>query len=229
MINMAVPEVVPYLLAILGLLLIWQLHDIQVKAGRIKAADILHRSNIRLFIHVTPEDAATCPACRDANGKAFLPVTVTAKRFSALDAPCTNHDGCRCLLIGLYGAWPEAQAVQSELTAGAPVRLAHKDLDHLIDGGKTRRHGVESDRLSLAMLEATRAESWDAELAIERYGEVLKHAKADRDVAFVVPCYLRMCELLEKSISTGTRWRWWTGFSTPTRRRRVRARAPTGS
>jgi hypothetical protein len=123
---------------------------------------------------------------------------VTATRFSALDGPCTNADGCRCLLIGIYGAWPEAQTVQSKLTAGVTVRLAHKDLDHLIDGGKARRHGVESDRLSLAMLEATRAESWDMDLAVERYQEVLKDAKADRDLSFVVPAYLRLCELLEK-------------------------------
>src|SRR5215217_5267515 len=106
MVNVAVPEVVPYLLAVLGLLLIWQLHDIQVKAGRIKAADILHRSNIRFFIFVTPEDAATCPACRDANGRAFLPMAVTAKKFKHLDSPCTDTDGCRCIRIGLFGAWP---------------------------------------------------------------------------------------------------------------------------
>jgi len=198
MINVAVPDVVPYLLAVLGLLLIWQLHEIQIKAGRIKATDILHRSNIRFFVYVTPEDASTCSACREASGKTFVPMAVTAKKFTHLEGSCTNHDGCRCVRIGLYGAWPEAQAVQSKLEAGKTVKLAHKELDQLIDGGKMRRHGIESDKVSLAMLEATRAESWDVDLAIDRYRDVLEQAKSDRDREFLLPSYLRLCELYEK-------------------------------
>ena len=109
------PDTYPYLMGVLGLTLIWKFHDLQVKHGRIKAVDVWKRSGIRMFVHVTPNDANACPHCREADGLAFLPAVVASKKFTALGEPCANPTGCRCLLVGLYGAWKEAVAVQVQL------------------------------------------------------------------------------------------------------------------
>jgi hypothetical protein len=101
-------------------------------------------------------------------------------------------------LIGLYGAWPQGLRVLSRLHGGGPVQLSNKEIDALLDGAQERRHGIDADRLSLAMLEATRAEAWDPTLAITRYREVIDHAREERDRAFVLPAYLRLTDLLEK-------------------------------
>jgi len=104
MLDITIPDILPYLLAILGLLLLWQLHNMQVQAGHIKTVDSWDRSGIRLFLHVTPEDSHACVACREANGMAFLPAVVASHKFRPLAKTCTNPGGCRCLLVGLYGA-----------------------------------------------------------------------------------------------------------------------------
>lgn len=85
-----IPDIVPYLLASLGLLFLWQLHSLQVRAGRIKAVDIWNRSGIRLFLHVTPEDSHACAACREVNNTAFLPKVVASMKFGPLTKPCTT-------------------------------------------------------------------------------------------------------------------------------------------
>jgi hypothetical protein len=202
--NLTIPEFIPYLLAVLGLLFIWQLHDIQVKAGRIKAAGILNRSGLRFFVHVTPDDASTCPSCRDAHGKVFLPAAITAKRFSALASPCTNPDSCRCILVGLYGAWNEALRLLKRLgQSTGTLHLSAAELDGLIDGATARPAGVGMDRLSVAMLEAVRADPGNPDLAIERYRRIIETAKQERDMPFVLPAYFRLCDLLEKQNRTG--------------------------
>ena len=201
--NLTIPEFIPYLLAVLGLLFIWQLHDIQVKAGRIKAADILNRSGLRFFVHVTPDDASTCPSCRDAHGKVFLPAAITAKKFSALASPCKNPDGCRCILVGLYGAWNEALRLLKKLgQSTGTLHLSPAELDGLIDGATARPAGIGMDRLSVAMLEAVRADPGNPDLAIERYRRIIETAKQERDLPFVKPSYFRLCDLLEKQNRT---------------------------
>lgn len=45
--EFSVPEYFPYLLGILGLLLIWELHQIQVTAGRINASNFWDLSGIQ--------------------------------------------------------------------------------------------------------------------------------------------------------------------------------------
>ncbi|TLY15731.1 MAG: hypothetical protein E6K67_10115, partial [Nitrospirae bacterium] len=74
--TIVVPEYFNHILGVLGLLLLWKLHQIQVKTGRIEAVDFWARSGIRMFIHVTPGDQKACPSCQEANGKVFSPANV---------------------------------------------------------------------------------------------------------------------------------------------------------
>jgi hypothetical protein len=197
--QIAIPDVVPYLLAILGLLLVWEVHSLQVRAGRIKAVDILNRSGIRLFLHVTPDDSFACAACREANATAYLPAVVANKRFKGTATPCTNPAGCRCLTIGLYGSWAEAQRIQTQLPKhGGRLHLSAEDYAKLLEGAAHRRSGVAADQVSLAMLEALRAEASMPETATQRYRFVIDHAKTERDLALVVPAYLRLSDLLDR-------------------------------
>lgn len=197
--QIALPDFLPYLLGILGLLLVWEVHNIQVRAGRIKAVDILNRSGIRLFIHVTPDDSFACSVCREVNVTAFLPTLVASKKFRATDTPCTNSAGCRCLNIGLYGGWAEAQRVQTQLPKhGGRLRLSPEEFGKLLEGAIARRSGVAADKISLMMLEAMRAEGSQPGIAIERYRQVIDNATAERDLPFVVPSYLRLADLLDR-------------------------------
>ncbi|HEV8540261.1 MAG TPA: hypothetical protein VGQ60_03785 [Nitrospiraceae bacterium] len=196
--NFNMPDFLPYLLSLLGLLLVWELHSIQVRAGRIKAVDILNRSGIGLFLHVTPDDAFACPVCREANRTAFLPTTVASKKFKATAEPCTNPAGCRCITIGLHGAWAEAQRLQIQLLNGGRVHLTAEEFGKVLDGAVARPAGVAADQVSLAMLQAMRTEGSKPELAIERYQFVIDHAKTDMEKKLLIPAYLRITELLDK-------------------------------
>ena len=66
--HIHIPDFIPYVLAILALLLLWEFHALQVRSGRIDAVDIWDRSGIRMFIYATPRDNTACPACREAHG-----------------------------------------------------------------------------------------------------------------------------------------------------------------
>ncbi|MBI4401238.1 MAG: hypothetical protein HY581_06365 [Nitrospirae bacterium] len=198
--EISIPEVVPYLLAILGLLIVWQIHNIQVRAGTIKAVDLWSQSGIRLFVQAAPEDPHNCAACRDAYGMAFSPSVVAAKKFRPTDQTCANPGDCRCLMVGLYGAWPEAERLQAQLKAhDGRVRLSREKFGAFIDGAQARRSGVNVDQVSLAILEAMRAEENNSNVAIEHYRFVVDNAQEERDLPFIVPSYLRLTDLLERA------------------------------
>jgi hypothetical protein len=195
--NVNIPDVLPYLLGVLGLLLVWELHSIQVRAGRVRAVDILNRSGLGLFLHVTPDDTFACPVCREANRTAYLPTTVASKKFKGT-SECTNPAGCRCIMIGLHGAWAEAQRLQIQLLNGGRVHLTAEEFAKVLDGAVARPAGVAPDQVSLAMLQAMRSEGSKPELAIERYQFVIDHAKSDVEQKLLIPAYLRITELLDK-------------------------------
>jgi tetratricopeptide (TPR) repeat protein len=198
--QIQLPETFPYLTAILGLTLIWKFHDMQVKAGRIQAKDIFERSGVRLFLRATPDDAQTCPACKETANRVFTPGEVTSKKFKPQEKPCTNPAGCRCLMIGLYGGWEEAGNALAQLKAqGGRIQLSDGDMKQLIEGADKARAGASADRMSIRMLRALQAEGSNPETAIEHYRYVVGRAEEDRDLAFMIPAYLRLGELLEKS------------------------------
>ncbi|MEW6542963.1 MAG: hypothetical protein AB1411_05055 [Nitrospirota bacterium] len=199
MFDLTVPDIVPYLLAILGLLLVWQVYKIQVQAGRIETVSSWDRSGIRLFVHVTPADSHACKVCKAAHGMAFLPTIVAAKKFRAMDQNCTNPAGCRCLLIGLMGAWPEAERVLAYLQVSqGRAHLSAQQLAQLIDGAQARRTGIVADQISVSVLDAMRSEESAPDQAIAHYRFVVENAQKERDLPFVIPAYLRLADLLEQ-------------------------------
>ena len=198
--RIELPTSFPSLLAILGLALIWKFHDMQVKAGRIQARDFWEQSGVRLFLRATPDDSQACMACRETTNTVFLPSIVISKKFNPQEKPCTNPAGCRCVMVGLYGGWTQARDLLARLKKeGGKVGLADGELKSLIESAQEARAGASADRLSIRLLNALRAESSQTEAAIEHYRYILSHAEEDRDLALMVPTYLRLSELLEKS------------------------------
>lgn len=195
-------ELIPYLLAVLGLLALWVFHEMQVRSGRIQAVDFWDRSGIRMFIHVTPRDGNICQVCLEANGKAFLPIVAARKRFTPLRGACTNPSGCRCLLVGLYGGWPEARGLLQQLKANSTakgIQLSEEQLDELLGGQWTQGISGTVDRISMYMMEAMRKEGSHPDIALARYRFVTENAKSERDRAFVMPAYLRLADMLERA------------------------------
>lgn len=198
--QIQLPDTYPYLMAILGLTVIWKFHDMQVKAGRIKAKDFWETSGVRMFLRATPGDVQACLACKETTNFVFLPGLVASKKFTPQDKPCTNPSGCRCVMVGLYGGWAQAvSALAAAKKNGGKTRLSDAELKTLLDKSSEGRAGASADRISLRMLNALRAEGSQTETAIEHYRYILSHAEEDRDLALMVPTYLRLSELLEKS------------------------------
>jgi tetratricopeptide (TPR) repeat protein len=198
--QIQLPDTYPYLMGILGLVVIWKFHDMQVKAGRIKAKDFWERSGVRIFLRATPNDSQACVACKEANNFVFLPALVTSKKFTPQEKPCTNPAGCRCVMIGLYGGWAQAlSALAMAKKSGGKARLSDAELKALIEKSAEARAGASADRISLRMLHGLRAEGSQPETAMEHYRYVLDRAEEDRDLALMVPAYLRLSELLEKA------------------------------
>ena len=196
--NIQIPDIIPYFLAILGLLLIWQLHEIQVQAGRIDAMHFWVLSGIRLFLYATPSDSSTCRPCRRAHAQVFFPSYVASKQFKKQMPSCANRTGCRCLLVGIYGAWTEAERARKKLKWNqGRIQMTGEQVELLVSDGKNRRAGFSADRIALILLEAMQMERTDQKAAINRYRFVVEEAAAKRDLPFVVPAYLRLSELLE--------------------------------
>ncbi len=196
-----VPDYVPYLLAILGLLFIWQLHHIQVVAGRIEAKSFWDKSGTRLFIHVTLEDENTCPACREANGTAVFPSIAAKKSFAPLSrGHCTNPAGCRCQLIGLRCTWPQAQRLLSQVMSSSSkrVKLSSDKFDALLKVAWDDNPKAKVDLVAVSMIEAVRAEGKNEATAVSKYRLVIDEAKTDRDLELVLPAYFRMLDILER-------------------------------
>ncbi len=193
--------VVPYLLAILGLLLLWQLYQMQIAAGRVKAVNFWNRTGIRMFIHVTPDDDQACPACREAYGLVLMTsVAGTKKTYSPLRTPCSNPTGCRCQLIGLYGGSPEGQRLRWQATNSSTqtVKVSAEKLSALLKGQWEKAPNGKADRISMHMLEGMLSETSDPMQALNMYHVVAEEAKSARDLPFVIPAYMRMSELYEK-------------------------------
>ncbi len=199
--NLVITDVAIYLLGILGLLVVWQYHQNQVLSGRIRAVDFWDVSGIRMFMHVATLDDRACPACREAHGTVFLPSLATKKSFSTMHRPCSSSRGCRCLIVGLYGGWPEASELVQELRTHSrkkPLRLGFKDVQRVFEGPWQRSVSGAGDRLTIHMIEALQLEGSDPEASAVRYRYVVEEAKGARDLYLLVPAYLRLAELFER-------------------------------
>jgi hypothetical protein len=231
-------ELIPQLLAILGLLMTWELHDIGVRSGRIKprpifdlsgrrarvkntedgdtrtkrtpSRDVFDLSGVRswmkshagvhLYIHATPNDDQGCPTCRTAAGRVFSATAIKNVKFRLLTGPCSNPAGCRCQLIGLIGNWPEAEQLWRSLDDSPQgFVLGQRELQDLLKGATVAPRGTAHDRVNLYMLEAFQAEGMNSVFAMSRYRSLIRYAVEGYDHPYIVPAYLRLSELLERT------------------------------
>jgi hypothetical protein len=201
-------EFLPHLLAVLGLLMTWELHDIEVRAGRIRPRPALARRALlrwvrvhggsRLYILATPNDERSCVTCRQAYGKVTSAAAIKNKRFRPLDNLCTNPSGCRCELVGLIGNWPDAEQLSKSLRqSGQPTILSESQMVQLTASAGALPRGP--DRPALYLLEALRAEGVNPQFAMSRYRSLICQAVDGEVHGYVVPAYLRLSDLLERA------------------------------
>lgn len=193
------PDVMRYLVAILGLLVVWQYYQMQIMAGRILAIDIFDRSGIRMYIYVTASDDHVCDGCAASHGQVFLPSQVARKKFSPLAGECRRPIPCVGVLVGLYGAWLEARGVLEYLRKNAPkggIELSSEEVRALVNGQWERCISADTDRLGIHMIEALSYERINPEVSIEAYRYVVNEVKEVRHLMFLVPAYLRLMQLL---------------------------------
>jgi len=197
-------DVTPYLVAILGLLVLWQYYQLQIMAGRILAVDIFDRSGVRMYIYVTPDDDSRCEVCARAHGRIFLPSQVAKNGFSPLDAPCKGSIPCLGVLVGLYGAWFEARAVVERVRADRKggSSLSPEDLRALVNGQWEQSISADTDRLGIHMIEAVCYEKINQAVSIAGYRYVISEVKEVRHLLLLVPAYLRLSLLLVRSGAT---------------------------
>jgi len=197
--GVALPEFLPYLLAIFGLLVLWQYYQIQVMKGRILAIDIFDRSGIRMYVYVVADDPQTCEVCRSAHGTVFPPSEVMKSQFSPIKGTCKIPGGCVGFLVGLYGAWPEAQRIVERLQLSRkrePIQLDQDELSEMIHGPWEQSLSANTDRVGIYVLEAALGDRTNPDTAMAKYRHTLEYAKEVRHIPLIVPVYIRLVELL---------------------------------
>lgn len=193
------PDVTVCIVAILGLLVVWQYYQMQIMAGRILAVDIFDRSGIRMYLFVTPDDDHVCDVCTTAHGRVFLPSQVAKKAFSPLTGKCQRPTPCIGALVGLYGAWLEGRGVLERLRQNVKkggIQLSPEEVRALVNGQWERCISADTDRLGVHMIEAFIYEKINQEVSIKGYRYVVNETKEVRHLMFLAPAYLRLMQLL---------------------------------
>ena len=88
--SIVLPDFLPYLLAIFGLLVLWQFYQLRVMKGRILAIDIFERSGVRMYLYAVADDLQACQVCRAAHGMVFPPSKVMKSQFYAKAPPVAS-------------------------------------------------------------------------------------------------------------------------------------------
>ena len=203
--GIVLPDFLPYLLAVFGLLVLWQYHQIQVMKGRIRAIDIFDRSDIRMYLYTVADDPQTCEVCHSAHGTVFPPSEVMKRQFSPIKGACKNPAGCIGFLVGLHGAWPEAQQIVERLQLSRkrePIQLDQNELNELTFGPWERSISANTDRIGIRVLEAVLGDRTNPDTAIAKYCDTLESAKEIRYRPLIVPVYLRLVKLLTRQGNT---------------------------
>src|SRR2546426_5050893 len=160
-----IPEEVPSLLAVLGLLFCWELHDIEIRQGRIKPPNLVAYliplrielptvgARPMLYIYMARSDPRTCRLCRAAHAHAFSGRTPWE---AGARIRCEDPNGCRCVIIPLEGRWPAATELHNRLNSQrGPVRLSEQDIRDLLHqgrGGEITDHEHPTRRVLSAMI-----------------------------------------------------------------------------
>jgi hypothetical protein len=203
-----IPEEVPNLLAVLGLLFCWELHDVEIRQGRIKPQSLIAYliplrielptvgARPTLFIYMARNDPRTCRRCRGAHAHAFLGRTPWE---AGTRIRCEDSLGCRCVIIPLEGRWPAAKQLSDRLNSQrGPVQLSEQDIRDLIHqgrGGKITEH----DHLALRLLSAILLEETNPHAALSSYNQALAQATKGHHTLICAAAYLRSAEFLEQS------------------------------
>ena len=203
--SIVLPDFLPYLLAIFGLLVLWQYYQLRVMKGRILAIDIFDRSGTRLYLYVVTDNLHACEVCRSAHGTVYPPSEVMKSRFSPIKEACKSPDRCIGFLVGLYGAWPEANRIVERLRSSRkrePIQLDEGELMDMILGPWERSISANTDRLGISVLEAVLGDCSNPKPAMDKYRETLEYAKEVRHLPLIVPTYFRLVELLTRQDHT---------------------------
>jgi hypothetical protein len=203
--SIVLPDFLPYLLAIFGLLVLWQYYQLRVMKGRILAIDIFDRSGTRMYLYVVTDDLQACEVCRSAHGTVFPPSEVMKSQFSPIKGICKRPDPCIGFLVGLYGAWPEANRIVERLRLSRkrePIQLDQNELREMIFGPWEQSISANTDRFGIYVLEAVLGDCANPSLAMEKYRDTLEYAMEVRHMPLIVPAYFRLVELLARQGET---------------------------
>jgi len=185
--TLIIPEEVRSYLAVLGLLLCWKLHAIELRRRRAFIA--------QLYLCFSENDPQTCARCRMAH------LCVYAERMPrevGLRIHCSNRLGCRCTLIPITKQWPTAKRLrrQAKRSKSGSVQLSDQDLRALLhEGGHLSNH----DRLAQTMLRAMLSEETNPEAALQTYRQTIAQAPETSTALMQAAAYVRMARILERS------------------------------
>lgn len=207
-VALIIPAEVPSLLAVLGLLFCWELHDIEVRRGRIQPKPLLaYRIPLRielptvgarptLYLYMARTDPRTCRRCRAAHAHVFSGHTPWE---AGARIRCEDCLGCRCVIIPLEGRWPAAKQLLNELNIQrGPVQLSEQDIHALIRQGRGEKI-ADHDHLALRLLSAMLLEATNPQTALSGYSQALAQATEERHTLIRVAAYIRSAEFLEQS------------------------------
>jgi hypothetical protein len=203
--GIVLPDFLPYLLGIFGLLVLWQCYQLRVMKGRILAIDIFDRSGTRMYLYAVADDQQACEVCRSAHGTVFPPSEVMKRKFSPIKGRCKTPGRCIGFLVGLYGAWPEANQIVERLRLSRkrePIQLDEDELREMILGPWERSISANTDRYGIHVLEAVLGDCTNPSPAMEKYRDTLEYAKEVRHLPLIVPAYFRLVELLTRQGQT---------------------------
>jgi hypothetical protein len=203
-----IPEEVPSLLAVLGLLFCWELHDIEVRQGRIQPKPLLAfliplrielptvGARPTLYLYMARNDPRTCRRCRAAHAHVFSGHTPWE---AGARIRCEDCLGCRCVIIPLAGRWPAAKQLLNELNSQrGPVQLSEQDIHALIHQGRGVKI-ADHDQVALRLLSAMLLEVTNPQAALSRYSQALAQATEGHHTLIRAAAYIRSSEFLEQS------------------------------
>lgn len=214
-IALIIPAEVPSLLAVLGLLFCWELHDVEVRQGRIQPKNLqayliplrIELPPLRielptvgarptLYLYMARNDPRTCRRCRAAHAHVFSGRTPWE---AGARIRCEDQLGCRCVIIPLEGRWPAAKQLLNELNSQrGPVQLSEEDINDLIRQGRIGKI-ADHDHLAIRLLSAMLLEVTNPQTALNYYNQALAPATGGHHTLIRAAAYIRSAEFFEQS------------------------------
>src|SRR5881628_3790697 len=181
-----IPEEVRSYLAVIGLLLCWKLHALELRRRRAVTS--------QFFICLSENDPQTCTQCRKAHLHVY---SGPMAREVGLRIHCSNRLGCRCALIPITRQWPIAKRLRRQVRRkkGA-LPLSEQDLQALLHEDASLS---DDDRLTETVVLAMLAEKTRPEAALQAYREAIAQAPEPSIALLQAAAYIGMAEILEQS------------------------------